>query len=133
MKKFLAILLLLIYVTGVTGIGIAGHICCHPMNSAIKTHEAVHIQSVSDHSEPSVSAEDCCKTIHTFFKVNNVLEPSGDKITFLAFPNHLFAPVQHMPLWNDNLLVSVTHLFNSHSPPGPEAFPLFLHDIILLI
>lgn len=131
MKKSLAILLFIIYIAGVSGLEINRHICCHEMATAMESHNQV--TPVPKPSSPFVSAKPCCENLHSFFKLNNVLEPSGKRTSFLASSNHLFSPILHTLLWNHNAEATINYLFNRHSHPLSQAFPTFLNHIILLI
>ncbi|PUZ27029.1 hypothetical protein GA0116948_104200 [Chitinophaga costaii] len=118
MKKFATLLLLFVYVAGITGVGVKGFYCCGKLASL----------SASIHEEPNkkaIEGDGCCKTKYQFHKIKDTHQHSDTapvafgQVAILPSFGH-FAP---------ELALSVHDLLaanRSNAPPPLPDIPLYL-------
>lgn len=96
MKRFVTILLLIIYASSIAGIGIKTFYCCNK----VRTVSAVLLLDRSAGSEKRKDHKGCCDTKYSFFKVkDNHKAASGINAPLLPLISILF-DISHPPVYS---------------------------------
>lgn len=133
MKKGLATILFLIYLTTVSGVGINLHYCCGHLDKVELSYAAktfVGHSTCAMHS--TYKGKDCCKDVHKQIKItqsqNIVSDMAVPAVSFFAVVLPTFPKVP-APCFSSIAKGS----FSPHAPPFRATAPLYLKNCSFLI
>ena len=127
MKKYIIILLMLVYGIPSTGASLYLHYCCGKLDAV-----SFSVQHKEGCNQKSTVSKTCCNNVAIDLKLDTDQQPFAAWIHFLPAAT---APVTPLPVWQVPfpLTEAVTNYWPTGPPLAPDPLPLFIKNCVFLI